>query len=374
MAEDAGEERILETERFPPKGPFDHDRTHRAGVGAPFGRLRRSTPYGVSPRRCLNEPSDEVFLEGRMAEGPADATAADEPSPQLSPVEQIYNRDVAEEELKHGTKYERLTAMVFQTLDADAAITHDVRLRGDGKKSVHQIDVRVTKAGRTRRTRIECRDKEPGHKVDLDEARSFATVVRQLDADGVMVTTFGFTKPAIDLADDEGLELLTLRVFVTADEENRLMSIALTVQAVMPVLDEVKVVPASGEADEITMRLEGATPVSGVGTIATLQDLVLEMMPTPLTDLPEGQQETVRRFEPPLVIHGSDAPVEVAEMRVRYHVEATSFEQTIDAGGKLAELLIQSVDETFDRVIWDADLRRLGFDSVTGDVIEHDSQ
>lgn len=309
-----------------------------------------------------------------MAEEPADGTLAGEPSPQLSPIELIYDRHVAEEKLKHGTKYERLTALVFQTLDADAAVTHDVRLRGDGKKSVHQIDVRVTKAGRTRRTLIECRDKEPGNKVDLDEARSFATVVRQLEADGVMVTTSGFTQPAIDLADDEGLEFFTLRAFVTADEENRLMSIVLTAQAVMPVLDEVKGVPASAEPDEMTMRLEGATPVSGAGTSTRIKDLVLEMMPTPLTDPPEGEQETVRRFEPPLVIYGPEGPIEVAEMRVRYHVETSSFEQTIDAGGKLAELLIQSVDGTFDRVIWDADLRRRGFDPVTGDVIENDSQ
>ncbi len=311
---------------------------------------------------------------GPMAEDAADPNSPGAPVPQLSPVEQVYNRHIAEEKLKHGTKYERLTALVFQTLDADAAVTHDVKLRGDGKKSVHQIDVRVTKAGKTRRTLIECRDKEPGNNVDLDQARSFATVVRQLDADGVMVTTSGFTQPAIDLADDEGLELFTLRAFLMADEEDRLMSIRLTVQAVMPVPDEVKVVPASGEADEITMQLEGETPVSGVGTISSLQELVLDMMPTPLTDLPEGRSQTVRSFEPPLAIHGPDGSVAVAEMRVRYHVVIASFEQTIDAGGKIAELLIQSVDETFDRVIWDADLRRLGFDPVTGDVIERDSK
>lgn len=308
-----------------------------------------------------------------MADEPADAFSASEPSLQLSPVEQIYDRHVAEEKLKHGTKYERLTAMVFQTLDADAAVTHDVRLRGDGKKSVHQIDVRVAKAGRTRRTLIECRDKQQGNKVGLDEARSFATVARQLDADGVIVTTFGFTQPAIDLADDEGLELFTLRAFAAADEENRLTSIVLTVQAVMPMLDEVKVVPASSELDEVMVRLDGATRVSGVGTIAILQELVSEMMPTPLTDPPEGAQETVQRFEPPLVIHGPDEPVEVTEMLVRYHIEVTSFEQTIDAGGKIAELLIQTVDGTFDRVIWDADLRRLGFDPVTGDVLDPES-
>jgi hypothetical protein len=308
-----------------------------------------------------------------MADTSVDGTSDGEPGPQLSPVELIYDRHVAEEKLKHGTKYERLTALVFQTLDADAAVTHDVRLRGDGKKTAHQIDVRVTKAGRTRRTLIECRDKEPGNKVDLDQARSFATVVRQLEADGVMVTTTGFTKPAIDLADDEGLELLTLRAFVAADEENRLMSIALTVQSVMPVLDEVRVVPATGEPDEMTMTLEAGTSVSVEGASLTIKDLILEMMPTTLVDPPKGEQETLRTFDPPLVIHGPHGPIEVAEIGVRYHVETASFKETIDAGDKIAELLIQSVDGTFDRVVWDADLRRLGFDPLTGDVIENDS-
>lgn len=118
--------------------------------------------------------------------------------------------------------------------------------------------------------------------------------------------------------------VVTLRAFVTADEKNRLMSIVLTVQTVTPVLDEVKVVPASDEADEMTMRLEGATPVSGLGRSTTIEHLVLEMMPTALTDPPSGEQETVRSFEPPLLVRGPEGPIEVAEMRVRYHVETAS--------------------------------------------------
>ncbi len=301
-----------------------------------------------------------------MTDGPADTTSSGD---QLSPIEQIYDRHVAEEKLKHGTKYERLTALVFQTLDADASISHDVRLRGDGKKTAHQIDVRVTQAGRTRRTLIECRDKSPDNKVDLDEARSFATVVRQLDADGVMVTTNGFTQPAINLAEDEGLELLTLRAFLPPDGEDRLMSIQLKVQAVSPVLDGVAARSGAGELAETPVGFDGATPVSGLSTARTLDEVVRSMMRTPLADPPEGGLETVRRFEPPLVIHGADGPVEVNELEVRYHVETRSFEHTIDAGGKIAELVLKSVDGTFDRVIWDADLRQLGFDPVTGDVI-----
>lgn len=227
----------------------------------------------------------------------------------------------------------------------------------------------MTKAGTTRRTLIECRDKEPGNKVDLDQARSFATVVRQLEADGVMVTTFGFTQPAIDLSDDEGIELFTLRGFLGEDEAGRLKSIDLTVRAVIPTLDEVSARPAADTVEEGKVELAGELPVRGAEPITTLGGLVEEMMPTPLTDPPEGPQETVRSFDPPLVIEADGGPVEIAEMRVRYHVATATSEHRIDAGGKIAELLVQSVDGTFDRVIWDADLRRLGFDPATGDVI-----
>lgn len=50
----------------------------------------------------------------------------------------VYDRLVADEKLKRGTKYERLTAIVFKILDSSAVVIHDVRLRAPGKKSVHQ--------------------------------------------------------------------------------------------------------------------------------------------------------------------------------------------------------------------------------------------
>ena len=110
------------------------------------------------------------------------------PDENLSPIEQIYDRNVAAEKLKHGTKYEQLTALVFQSLDGSSEIVHDVKLRGDGKSTTHQIDVHITRSGKAGRVIIECRDKTDPNKIDLDEARSFATVIRQLSVTGIMVT------------------------------------------------------------------------------------------------------------------------------------------------------------------------------------------
>jgi hypothetical protein len=50
----------------------------------------------------------------------------------------VYDRLVADEKLKRGTRYERLIAIVFKILDSSAVVIHDVRLRAPGKKSVHQ--------------------------------------------------------------------------------------------------------------------------------------------------------------------------------------------------------------------------------------------
>lgn len=57
--------------------------------------------------------------------------------------EQIYDSHVTEEKLKTGTKFERLTAIVFKILEMNSAVIHDLRLRGENKSSKHQIDVYV---------------------------------------------------------------------------------------------------------------------------------------------------------------------------------------------------------------------------------------
>ncbi len=58
-----------------------------------------------------------------------------------SPSELVYNRLVADEKLKTGTKYERLAALVFKVLDANADVVHQLILRADDKTTVHEIDV-----------------------------------------------------------------------------------------------------------------------------------------------------------------------------------------------------------------------------------------
>lgn len=146
-------------------------------------------------------------------------------------IELIYDRNVADEKLKSGTKYERLAAIVFKILDEGSVVTHDVRLRGDAKKSLHQIDVSVQRAGTVRRLVIECRDKADAP-IRLGAVRDFKGAVIQLDADAVLLATTRFTKPAQVYGDEEGIQLGTLKPFdPDTDWEGRVQRIVLHVTA-----------------------------------------------------------------------------------------------------------------------------------------------
>lgn len=280
----------------------------------------------------------------------------------LSPIEQIYDRNVAAEKLKHGTKYELLTALVFQVLDADAAVEHDVKLRGDGKTTVHQIDVHIIRGDTTKRVIVECRDKTDDHKVDLDEARSFATVTRHLRADGIMVTTNGFTAGAVSLANDEGLRLMNLRAFLPSDHDGRLMAIETTIRAVMPELDAVRVEMPDADGSDFN---EGnhevsidASVVSG-SPAATLRDLLGSLMDAPFEgDLPDRQQTASQDFDPPVILDADGHRIEVSSLQVDYHIEVGEVSFRIDAGNQVAELILRSLDGAINRVFWSADLQR----------------
>jgi hypothetical protein len=73
---------------------------------------------------------------------------------------------------KAGTRYERLSAIVFKVLNENNVVIHDVRLLGDSEVS-HQIDVRIEIDGRARRVILECKDFDlSGRKVGLDVVRN----------------------------------------------------------------------------------------------------------------------------------------------------------------------------------------------------------
>ena len=293
-----------------------------------------------------------------------------DPEESLSPIEEVYDRNVAAEKLKQGTKYEQLTALVFQSLDRNSEITHDVRLRGDGKTTVHQIDVRIVRNGGAERVIIECRDKADPNKIDLDEARSFATVVRQLAATGVMVTTTDFTAGAKTLADDEGIALMTLRPFIEADKDGRIETIIITMRFVMPTPDTIEVMAPTSEGSDFdagNIAVSVETVIVSGDASGTVRELLASLMEAPLYGpVPEGPQSVAREFDPVLILDIEGKRLEVGEIRVGYHIEVGEETIRVDAGDRVAELILRSLDGTVDKVIWNQDLQRYVVDSVTG--------
>jgi predicted helicase len=142
----------------------------------------------------------------------------------MSNIEIVYDQNVAAEKLKSGTKYERLTAIVYKILEANNVVIHDLRLKGDGKTASHQIDVTVQKGSTKKKVLVECKNYDS--KIGIGIVRDFFGAVNQIKPDeAYVVTTVGFTKGAVDFASDEGIKLHILRSILKSDLNGRLLKI-----------------------------------------------------------------------------------------------------------------------------------------------------
>ncbi len=170
-------------------------------------------------------------------------------------IEHIYDRLVAAEKLKSGTKYERLAAFVFQILDRASYVVHDVELRGPGKEAEHQIDVSVTdRSGQRRRIVVEARDRNK--RVNLAQVRDFFGVVHQLAPDQAwIVSVTGFTADAETYARDEGIGLAVLRPAADG-EDNRVKAIHF--RMAMRAIDTPTITSWLAKDDNERMRLRAA--------------------------------------------------------------------------------------------------------------------
>ncbi len=109
-----------------------------------------------------------------------------------------------------GTRYERLTTLVFKSIEATGAVIHDRKQRGDADVP-HQIDVLIEAGGQTRRTIVECKALGKA-KVGLGIVRDFKGVIADIHPDrAIIVTTVGFTPYAQKYAARHGIELAILR-------------------------------------------------------------------------------------------------------------------------------------------------------------------
>ncbi len=169
-------------------------------------------------------------------------TLADQRSnngPMINQLDIIYDRTIADEKLKSGTKYERLAALFFNLLAARSAVVHNLRLTGDRKETAHQIDVVISHDGIRHRVLVECRDFSAAT-IGLDQVRAFNGVLVQLQpATGIVLTTVGYTTGALSYGRDEGIifgrlrafEPSSLRAFEEQDWNGRVRQVNLEIHA-----------------------------------------------------------------------------------------------------------------------------------------------
>lgn len=295
-------------------------------------------------------------------------------------IETIYDEYIAEEKLKQGTKYEKIAAVVFKTLNTNDVVIHDLTLRGDGKKTAHQIDVTIESSNVSRRVLIECKDYDS--KVGISIVRDFFGAVSQIKPDeAFVVTTEGYTRGARTFAEDEGIKLAILREFKDEDWEGRIQKIHIkgTVTSInQPSLAWVAANEQEIENFYAKANTEEVNSTQNIETAATFfydqegnpkENLQTVLQPI-FNKLPRNPvSPTTGRHEFGAIKYVKMAGVLVGIKGFDYEFTSgqNEFETIVDQGEKIALLVFKVIDGTFDKVIFDQDLDKWTFND-TGEV------
>jgi len=290
------------------------------------------------------------------------------------PVDLLYTELVADEKLKHGTKYERLAALVFKDLNQVDAVTHDVRLRGDGRRTRHQIDVRLMSAdGMRLRAIIECRHlfgAAGNKKLGLGAIRDFASVQRDLVADEAwIVTTAGFTGPAEVYAAEEGIRLATLKALPAAqieriDFRGRVgapSDLRVTTWLAVDDAERERVKPLLAAQGQIADRID--TPetrflADEFGTGARIFDVMDPIYQRLQKRLVEGTNTGSELFDRPRRIALGAVPVMVRGFEWEIELTYGRFDFSINLAERITRLMLESLDGRVRRQFSTPDLGR----------------
>jgi hypothetical protein len=287
-------------------------------------------------------------------------------------IELVYDRLVAEEKLKAGTKYERLAAVAFRQLTGQAAV-HDLRLVGSSGVA-HQIDAVVGE--RRMRVLIEAKDYET--KVGLGIVRNFWGVVEDVrPSEAYIVTTEGFTKPAIQFAHAKGIKLAVLRPPRDEDWSNLVRRIGLQITATgqtgPPTVtwqlhpdDHDKI--AGDEARQGLTDTDELQLSNEHGERRPFLPLLEAQLHEDYGKVPFGGEATIgrlNRIDEPTWLHAPGMPaLRVEAWKWEVHVASSTTEKVIgDAVGDLAaELVLKSVDGSINQMFTDREIESWTFD------------
>ncbi|MDA1785047.1 restriction endonuclease [Bacillus cereus] len=294
----------------------------------------------------------------------------------------IYNENIAEEKLKQGTKYEKLAAVVFKILNQNDVVIHDLTLRGDGKKTGHQIDVTVQSPGSnvSKRILIECKDYDS--KVGISIVRDFFGAVHQINPnEAFVVTTEGYTKGARTFAEDEGIKLAILRGFKEEDWEGRLRAIHITGKFIFmnqPRLSwvaaneqEIEKFHANANEESNTTQNTSTRETFFYDQAGNPQENLQTVLEPIFNSLPrDPDSPTTGRYEFGTIKYVELAGVLVGVRGFDYEFTSNQIvtETIVDQGSKVALLVFKVLDGEFDKIIFDQDLDKWTFND-NGEVI-----
>lgn len=287
-------------------------------------------------------------------------------------IELVYNRLVADEKLKAGTKYERLAAIVFRIL-TERTTLHDLRLRGEVGVA-HQIDAVVG----DKRQRIVIEAKDYDKRVDLPVVRNFSAVVEDLQPDeAFVVTTVGFSDKAKQWAGAKGL---TLALFRPPEEDkdwgNLVKRIDFTIKMSAPseptvqwFIHRSEAARFEGDRNPIGRRwLDDVQVGSEHGPTSPFRDLLEPKMDAEYKNVPPGEPGEIggtHEFGEPTWLHLPDEkPICVTEFKwaQRISVAAQEFSVGLGIGGLAAELVLRTLDGSIHRIFTNRQIQSWTFD------------
>ncbi len=135
--------------------------------------------------------------------------------------------------MNKNINYETFARDVYQELLAQDGLTvevlHDQVIQGKAAK--HQVDVfwKFSFAGINHKVAIEC--KNYSRNVSIGKVRDFKSVLEDIgNTNGIMVTTKGFQKGAIEFAEHHGIKLIVLREPLESDWQGNIRYLDTTIE------------------------------------------------------------------------------------------------------------------------------------------------
>ncbi|MEK3910669.1 restriction endonuclease [Paenibacillus sp. FSL H7-0331] len=299
----------------------------------------------------------------------------------MNSIDQIYNKLIANEKMKNGSKYERLAAIVYKIIDESNVVIHDLRLKGIGKSAQHQIDVTIEKNGRLKRILVEC--KQYDKVIGIGIVRDFFGAISQIKPDeAFVVTTVGYTKGAIDFAKDENINLSILKEAVESDWDGIIRSVEINLEFIL--MKNLIINWIAIDDDEIK-RVQGLLKDNWGGQrsastqheffydhnynqISNIQDVIkpiINLAPSIPNEVTEGRHE----FEQKKYVIMLGHFVAIKGFEFRFTSYSWEHQLIVNDGGKVALLLFKSMEKDEKFFIFEENISKWMFDD-NGEVIE----